>query len=116
MHASKEENVDTFWVKTIQPTHNWGDGIGTTVHPKANKKWVFHRVIQKLKELPLYRVVDIQKDILWEYGVRLPYLRAWMGKEVARVAIHSSEVIRYDLLLWYIDKVAETNPGSVVAF
>ena len=74
-------------------------GIGTTVHPKASKKWVGNRIMQRLKEQPLYRAIDIQKDILREHGVRLPYKRAWMGKEVARSAIHGSEVSSYDLLL-----------------
>jgi len=62
----------------------------------------------------LYRAVDIQKGIFCDHGVLVPYKRAWMGKEVAISVIHGSEVSSYDLLLWYIDKVCETNPGSVV--
>ncbi|XP_039141173.1 uncharacterized protein LOC120278445 [Dioscorea cayenensis subsp. rotundata] len=69
----------------MQATHICGGGIGVTAHPKASKKWVSERVMQKLKEIPLYKVVDIQKDILRDHGVCLPYKRAWMGKEVARV-------------------------------
>ncbi|XP_039126995.1 uncharacterized protein LOC120263173 [Dioscorea cayenensis subsp. rotundata] len=114
VHASKEGNVDTFRVKTMQATHSRGGGIGTTAHPKASKKWVSQRVIQKLKERPLYRAVDIHKDILQDQGVRLPYKHAWMGKEIARAAIHGKEVSSYDLLLWYVDKVAETNLGSFI--
>lgn len=115
VHASKEGNIDTFQVKIIQATHNYGGGIGKIAHPKASKKWVCDCVIQKLKERPLYRVVDILKDILREYSVRLPYKRAWMGKEVVRIAIHVSEISSYDFLLWYADKVAEMNLDSVIA-
>ncbi|XP_039137426.1 uncharacterized protein LOC120274955 [Dioscorea cayenensis subsp. rotundata] len=57
VHASKEGNVGTLKVKTMQATHNYGGGIGTTDH-----------------------------------GVRLPYKHAWMGKEIARAAIHAKEL------------------------
>ncbi|XP_039131806.1 uncharacterized protein LOC120268481 [Dioscorea cayenensis subsp. rotundata] len=91
----------------MQATHICGGGIGTTAHPKASKKWICESVIYKLKETPLYRAVDIQKDILRDHDVRLPYKRAWMGKEVARSVIHGSVVSSYDLLLWallFIDR------------
>ncbi|XP_039135769.1 uncharacterized protein LOC120273201 [Dioscorea cayenensis subsp. rotundata] len=99
----------------MQATHICDGGIGTTAHPEASKKWVSERVIQKLKETPLYRAVDIQKDILRIHGVCLPCKHAWMGKEVARLVIYGSEVSSYDLLLWYADKVFATNSSSVVA-
>ncbi|XP_039130888.1 uncharacterized protein LOC120267282 [Dioscorea cayenensis subsp. rotundata] len=114
VHASKEGIHDTFRLKTMQATHICSGGIGTTAHPKASKKWICERVIHKLKETPLYRAVNIQKDILCDHGVRLPYKLAWMGKEVVRSVIHGSEVSSYDLLLWYANKVSETNPSSVV--
>lgn len=59
VHASKEGNVDTFRVKTMQATYSCGGGIRTTAHLKGSKKWASQRVIQKLKESPLYRAVDI---------------------------------------------------------
>ncbi|KAJ0962191.1 hypothetical protein J5N97_030019 [Dioscorea zingiberensis] len=113
VHASREGNLHTFRIKTLQPTHVCGGGIGTSSYPKASKKWVCDHVIQKLKDRPLYRAVDIQWDILREHGVGLPYKQAWMGKEVARTVLYGSEVQSYDLLLWYVEKVMETNPGSV---
>jgi len=115
VHASKEGIHDTFRLKTMQATHICGGGIATTAHLKASKRWVSERVMHKLKESPLYRAVDIQKDILREHGVRLPYKRAWMGKEVASSVIHGTEVSSYDLLLWYAQKVSETNHGSFVS-
>ncbi|XP_039146836.1 uncharacterized protein LOC120284095 [Dioscorea cayenensis subsp. rotundata] len=69
-------------------------------------------VDRKLKEWSLYRAVDIQKDILQDHRVRLPYKSAWMGKEIAQAAIHGKEVGSYDLLLWYAEEVAEMNPCS----
>ncbi|XP_039123296.1 uncharacterized protein LOC120259902 [Dioscorea cayenensis subsp. rotundata] len=114
VHASKEGIHDVFRLKTMQATHICGGGIGTTSHPKARKKWVSEHVKHKLKETLLYRAVDLQKDILHDHSVRLPYKRAWMGKKVVRSVIYGCEVSSYDLLLWYAYKVFETNPGSIV--
>lgn len=56
-------------------------------------------VIQKLKDRPLYTVIDIQQDISREYGVNLSYKQAWLGKEVTQVILNGSELSSYDLLL-----------------
>ena len=63
------------------------------------------RIIQKLEGRLLYRVVDIQHDILHDHGVNLSYKHAWLGKEVARGVLHRREMTSYDLLL--------TNLGSI---
>ncbi|XP_039134530.1 uncharacterized protein LOC120271908 [Dioscorea cayenensis subsp. rotundata] len=68
----------------------------------------------KLRDRPLYRAMDIQRDILRDHGVRLPYKQAWMGKELAKGILHGSDIESYDLLVWYVAKVSKTNPGSVV--
>ncbi|XP_039140557.1 uncharacterized protein LOC120277782 [Dioscorea cayenensis subsp. rotundata] len=67
--------------------------------------------MRKLQDRLLYRVVDIQHDILCDHGVRLPYKQAWIGKEVAKGILHGNDVASYDLLIWYASKVSETNPG-----
>lgn len=63
------------------------------------QKCVNARVIQKLKDRPLYTVIDIQQDISREYGVNLSYKQAWLGKEVTQVILNGSELSSYDLLL-----------------
>ncbi|XP_039134333.1 uncharacterized protein LOC120271720 [Dioscorea cayenensis subsp. rotundata] len=110
-HVSMEDNHQTFRIKTMYPTHMCGGGIGTSSHPKASKKWVSARVIQKLKDRPLYRAINIQRDMLRDHGVYLSYKQAWLGKEVAKEVLHGSEVASYDLLMWYAKKVLVTNPG-----
>ena len=51
--------------------------------------------------------------MLREHGVHIPYKQVWLGKEHTRVVLDGSDISSYDCLLWYVDKVAETNPGSV---
>ncbi|XP_039130960.1 uncharacterized protein LOC120267389 [Dioscorea cayenensis subsp. rotundata] len=94
--------------------HSCGGGIGSASHPKTSKKWVSRKVIQKLRDWPLYKAVDIQWDMLCDHGVRLPYKQAWRGKELARGILQICDKASYDLLLWYASKVIETNPGSIV--
>ncbi|XP_039145643.1 uncharacterized protein LOC120282874 [Dioscorea cayenensis subsp. rotundata] len=114
VHASRDRNLPTFRIKTTQNSHTCGGGIGTTSHPRASKKWVRRQVMRKLRDHPLYRAVDIQRDILCDHGVRIPYKQAWMGKEVAKGILHGSDVASHDLLIWYASKVSETNPSSIV--
>lgn len=114
VHASRDGNLPTFRIKTAQHEHTCGGGINTPFHPRASKKWVSRKVVMKLRDRPLYRAVDIQRDILRDHGVRLPYKQAWMGKELAKGILHGSDIASYDLLVWYAAKVSETNPGSVV--
>ncbi|XP_039140440.1 uncharacterized protein LOC120277649 [Dioscorea cayenensis subsp. rotundata] len=113
IHTFMEGNHQTFRIKTLYPTHTCGGGIGTSSHPKASKKWVSAHVIQKLKDRPLYRAIDIQRDMLRDHGVYLSHKQAWLGKEVAKDVLHGSEVASYDLLMWYAKKVLVTNPGNV---
>ncbi|XP_039140448.1 uncharacterized protein LOC120277657 [Dioscorea cayenensis subsp. rotundata] len=114
VHASRDGNLPTFRIKTTQHEHKCGGGINAPFHPRASKKWVSRKVVMKLRDRPLYRAVDIQRDILRDHGVRLPYKQAWMGKELAKGILHRSDIASYDLLVWYAAKVSETNPGSVV--
>ncbi|XP_039135516.1 uncharacterized protein LOC120272744 [Dioscorea cayenensis subsp. rotundata] len=98
IHASQEGNLATFRIKTSHDVHSCGGGISSASHPKASKKWVSRKVIQKLRD----------------HGVRLPYKQAWRGKELARGILHGCDKASYDLLLWYASKVTETNPDSIV--
>lgn len=47
--------------------------------PENKQKMGHSPVMQKLKERLLYRAVNIQKDILRDHSVLLPYKHAWMG-------------------------------------
>ncbi|XP_039146849.1 uncharacterized protein LOC120284111 [Dioscorea cayenensis subsp. rotundata] len=116
VHASREGNLATFKIKTSQGGHTCGGGIATASHPKASKRWVCKQVLNKLRDYPLYQVVDIQRDILRDHDVHLQYKQAWMGKEMLREVLHGSDIANCDLLLLYAaaGKVAKTNQGSIV--
>ncbi|XP_039134263.1 uncharacterized protein LOC120271655 [Dioscorea cayenensis subsp. rotundata] len=86
----------------------------TEEHEDRERPSMLRKVIQKLRDRPLYKAVDIQRDMLRDHGVRLPYKQAWRGKKLARGILHRCDKTSYDMLLWYASKVTETNPGSIV--
>ena len=55
--------------------------------------------------MPLYRLIDIIKDIHHEYGVELPYHQAWHEKEVAIKEIYGERSISYERIWWYCDAI-----------
>ncbi|XP_073109526.1 uncharacterized protein [Elaeis guineensis] len=92
--------------------HTCGNGIGRDGHPKASKIWVADIVLQKVRNRPLYRLIDMKKDIQKDFAIHLLYRQAWLSKEVARVALHSEDYASFDLLQWYGEAVVETNSES----
>nr|XP_010942699.1 uncharacterized protein LOC105060610 [Elaeis guineensis] len=113
LHASRVGQQGTFKIKTFSNTHSCGSGIGRDGHPKASKIWVADIVFQKVRDRPLYRPIDIKKDIQKDFGIHLSYRQAWLDKEVARVALHGEHYTSFDLLRWYGEAVAETNPENL---
>nr|XP_010907009.1 uncharacterized protein LOC105033788 [Elaeis guineensis] len=93
--------------------HTCSSGVGRARHPKASKIWVADIVLQKVRDRPLYRLIDIKKDIKKDFDIHLPYGQAWLVKEVARFALHGEDYASFDLLQWYGEIVAETNPEGL---
>ncbi|KAK1265887.1 hypothetical protein QJS04_geneDACA009075 [Acorus gramineus] len=63
--------------------HSCGGGISTNGHPRASRRWVGEITRKKFIDSPLYQPRDIVKDVFRDYGINLPYHKAWHGKEIA---------------------------------
>ncbi|XP_039131902.1 uncharacterized protein LOC120268671 [Dioscorea cayenensis subsp. rotundata] len=113
VHASRDGNLPTFRIKTAQLENTYDRDINTTSQPRTSKKWVSRKVIMKLQDRVPYQAVDIQRDILRDHRIRLPYKQACMGKELAN-GLHGCDMVSYDLLIWYTAKVFETNASSII--
>ncbi|KAK1263669.1 hypothetical protein QJS04_geneDACA009332 [Acorus gramineus] len=94
--------------------HSCGGGISTNGHPRASRRWVGEITRKKFIDSPLYRPRDIVKDVFRDYGINLPYHKAWHGKEIACKDLHGDEALSFDHLRWYATAVMNTNPGSYV--
>ncbi|KAK1288876.1 hypothetical protein QJS10_CPB19g00361 [Acorus calamus] len=57
---------------------------------------------------------DKVKDVSRDYGIQLPYHKAWHGKEVACKDLHGNEFLSFDNLRWYVDAVMATNSENYV--
>lgn len=71
-------------------------------------------ITDKVKTRPLYLPMDIRADIRSDYGIVIPYYKAWWGKEEARKVLFGDEKLSFDKLRFYVDEVLKTNPGSHV--
>ena len=71
-----------FQIKEFKKNYSCGGGIVTLDHPRASKHWVSSIISDKLNQRPLYQAIDFQNDIHDEYGIQIPYHRAWWSKEV----------------------------------
>lgn len=75
-------------------------------------EWVASPVQNNLKDKPLYKVIDMQDDILRNYGMEVPYMQAWHSKEIARTTVYRSEAESHDLR-FYCNVIEETNPSNL---
>lgn len=115
VHATRVDQCNgTFKIKDFEKYHSCGGGLGTLDHPRASKSWVSSVVIDKLKKMPMHRPTDMQKDIQEQYGLQIPYHKAWWGKEEARKKLHGDEQYSFEKLRLYSEAIVKTNPGSRV--
>ncbi|XP_020525869.1 uncharacterized protein LOC110007691 [Amborella trichopoda] len=50
------------------------------------------------------------KDIAQDYGIKLPNLKVWRGKEIAMIELHGTEEDAYNRFPAYLNHLLETNP------
>ncbi|XP_011627784.1 uncharacterized protein LOC105421579 [Amborella trichopoda] len=90
-------------------------GLIERVHqPLARSDWVAKKIKGHLLDQPKIKAKDIVKDVQHDHRVRLSYIQAWRGKEVAREMIDESHKQQYHDLPLYIEKIRRTNPGTEV--
>ncbi|XP_020245229.1 uncharacterized protein LOC109823366 [Asparagus officinalis] len=105
VHCNRRTDCKRFYVKKIGRAHSClGGGIGEKGHPRASRKWVANIVKSILKEQPTYRAIDLKKKLLREFGVDIPYGRAWCGKELAQQELYGYAKHSYEQFRWYKDK------------
>ena len=71
-------------VRTMGPEHTCA-GIFNAKRPQGPANMLVRRIVDKLRDQPKYRASDLRKDFQREYGLKVPYLRAWEAREQARL-------------------------------
>ena len=80
----------------------------------VNATWVAKRCVPILKENPNESARAIQKRLIAEYNVVLPYSTAWHGKERALKPLFGDWEKSFMLLFNFKREVQDRSPGSIV--
>ncbi|XP_020266071.1 uncharacterized protein LOC109841518 [Asparagus officinalis] len=81
---------------------------------RASRHFIATQLQPTLKVRPDIRPIDVQKEFLSSYGIRVEYSKIWWGKERAQERLYGDAYESYDQLRWYVDEVKKTNPGSYI--
>nr|DAD38275.1 TPA_asm: hypothetical protein HUJ06_008916 [Nelumbo nucifera] len=103
-------------VHKYQPLHSHTTSVSSSVSLPISNKFVGNLLVEKVRDNPSYRAMNIAKDIKCDYALQLTYQRDWRGKEVAKVLINSSDDDSYSRIPWFYKKIVESNPCSYVTY
>ncbi|CAL9017831.1 unnamed protein product [Prunus brigantina] len=92
--------------------HTCKGKIRTRQRRFMGSKIVSSVVAKLIRTKPQLKPVDIVTDFKQNYGLNISYYNAWYGKELAKKQVHDDEAFSYRQLVWYIDALLKTNPGS----
>lgn len=114
IHASRVPTTQLFQIKTMNGTHTCRAGADATTRSQASRKLLSSIVKEKLLETPKCKPKDIAEEIRRDFGIELGYVKAWRALENAKGEFQGSYKESFNQLPWLVEKMLETNPGSVV--
>ncbi|OVA01553.1 zinc finger protein [Macleaya cordata] len=115
VHASYKLNIPSkFMIKKMVPDHTCGVGLLDLKKPPLTSKLVKELILKDVRDKPSIKPLEIVNMFKREYGFETPYYYAHAGKELAQKEVFGDVGRSYDHLLWYIDALKNTNPGSHV--
>ncbi|KAL6209390.1 hypothetical protein ACLB2K_020332 [Fragaria x ananassa] len=71
-------------------------------------------MLDKVRENPNKKAIDIYHEIKSDYGMDVSYRTAWYGKERVRESVLGGDADSYAQLVWFGQKAVESNPGSTI--
>jgi zinc finger SWIM domain-containing protein 3 len=116
IRASYSKVDGTFSIRTGNFTHTCETGLDGNEHPKFSKNLVASIIRDRIRSTPGTKPSDIMKEFVTSYGVDVPYMKVWRGKEQAREELHGQDALSFNSLKSYREAVMAGNPGSVFEF
>ncbi|URE15561.1 PB1 [Musa troglodytarum] len=113
IHASETSGKQKFVIKKMNNVHTCGGGNGKDGQRKATRQWLTSIIKEKLHVSPQCKPKELAREIYEDFGVALSYSQVWRGREVAQKELYDSMKETYSQLPWFVEKILETNPGSV---
>ncbi|XP_020258540.1 uncharacterized protein LOC109834940 [Asparagus officinalis] len=114
LFASPPKNDNRLEIKMFVDIHNCGQHANNAGQSRASRHFIATQLQPTLKVRPDIRPIDVQKEFLSSYGIRVEYSKIWWGKERAQERLYGDAYESYDQLRWYVDEVKKTNPGSYI--
>ncbi|XP_020417941.1 uncharacterized protein LOC109948663 [Prunus persica] len=69
--------------------------------------------VDRIRAKPKLKLVEIIHEFKNYYGIDISYYHTWFGKELAKLDVHGDESKSFNELVWYVNVVKGTNPGSL---
>ncbi|KAK9069470.1 hypothetical protein SSX86_011374 [Deinandra increscens subsp. villosa] len=113
IHASVNQDGITFQVKTFVDTHSCirSNKSGNKL---ASQGWVASIVKDKLKSDGDVSPTELQKWIMKNYNVDVPYFKVFRGKEQAFNGLYGKWEDSFEKINAFKEELLSRNPGSVV--
>ncbi|KAF2618304.1 hypothetical protein F2Q68_00039688 [Brassica cretica] len=112
IYASWVPSESMFRIKKFNRRHTCGGESWKSAHPKKN--WVVSIIKERLQENPNQKTKNIADSIFQDFGIELSYCTIRRGIDEAKGGLHTSFKDAYKHLPLFVNKVVETNPGSIV--
>ncbi|XP_020243324.1 uncharacterized protein LOC109821556 [Asparagus officinalis] len=114
LFASPPKNDNRLEIKKFVDNHSCGQHDNNAGQSRASRRFIATQLQPTLKVRPDIRPIDVQKEFLSSYGIRVDYSKIWWGKERAQEKLYGDAHESYDQLRWYVEEVKKTNPGSYI--
>ncbi|XP_020249779.1 uncharacterized protein LOC109827226, partial [Asparagus officinalis] len=107
LFASPTQNEIRLEIKTFMENHTCGNFGNNAGQSRASRQFIATQVLPTLKVRPDLRPIDVQKELLTSYGLRVDYSKIWWGKERAQEQLYGDAHE-------YVEEVKKTNSGSYI--
>ncbi|XP_026410753.1 uncharacterized protein LOC113305976 [Papaver somniferum] len=104
-----------FAIKKFNGDHKCG-GAYKLKDPPLKKKLIKHLFKDQIQSNPSIKPNDMVAQVKNCYGIDIKYHHAYKGKEASKAEIYDDDVKSYTDLIWYVEAIKATNPGSYIKF
>ncbi|XP_026396232.1 uncharacterized protein LOC113290858 [Papaver somniferum] len=104
-----------FAIKEFNGEHKCGGSYKLKNSP-VKKKLIKHLFKDQIQSNPSIKPNDMVAQVKSCYGIDIKYDHAYKGKEAYKAEIYGDDVKSYTDLIWYVEAIKATNPGSYIKF
>ncbi|XP_026395884.1 uncharacterized protein LOC113290502 [Papaver somniferum] len=104
-----------FAIKEFNGEHKCG-GAYKLKDPPVKKKLIKNLFKDQIQSNSLIKPNDMVARVKICYGIDIKYHHSYKGKKASKAEIYGDDVKIYTDLIWYVEAIKATNPGSYIKF